>query len=127
MVLFVGDRPSTKNVDPMIPFIGTKSYDRLLDWASRLGLVNFDMINSHDSALLTIISANAHIKIVIALGNVAARRLDRAGIPHLKMPHPSGRNRKLNDKEYVEQMLWETKQRIELLRPSYLQYYQHPM
>jgi hypothetical protein len=127
MILFVGDRPSKKNTHFDVAFKGTKSYKVLLSWGHELGLINFMVTNSHRPELVEMVKVASECKIIIALGNVAAKRLTKAKIPHLKMPHPSGRNRKLNDKEYVEEMLWDTKQRIELLRPVYSQYYQHPM
>ena len=37
---------------------------------------------------------------VIALGNVASNSLKKLNIDHFKMPHPSGLNRQLNDKEF---------------------------
>jgi hypothetical protein len=43
--------------------------------------------------------ANPREKIV-ALGNFVSGVCSRMGIEHFKMPHPSGRNRKLNDPEY---------------------------
>jgi len=32
MIIFVGDKPSAKNLDPEIPFVGTQSYKKLLEW-----------------------------------------------------------------------------------------------
>jgi len=37
--------------------------------------------------------------VYVALGNNASRAL--YGIPHFKLPHPSPKNRKLNDKEFI--------------------------
>lgn len=44
---------------------------------------------------------------VIALGLMASRRLDKNEIEHFKMEHPSGRNRKLNNKIYLDNRLKE--------------------
>jgi|TARA_A100001388_G_C28769974_1_gene503210 hypothetical protein len=44
---------------------------------------------------------------VIALGNVASEALSKIGVEHFKLPHPSGLNRKLNDKKYVNKVLKE--------------------
>ena len=40
---------------------------------------------------------------VIALGKTAAKALSMIGVKFLEMPHPSGRNRLLNDANYVAQ------------------------
>ena len=39
---------------------------------------------------------------IVAVGNAAGNALKRAGIDFLAMPHPSGRNRLLNDPAYVQ-------------------------
>jgi len=50
---------------------------------------------------------------VIALGNVASEALAKINIDHFKLPHPSGLNRKLNDKVYVQKVLSECKEYYE--------------
>ena len=42
---------------------------------------------------------------ILALGNTASDALNRLNIDHFKLPHPSGLNRKLNDKEYLTRIL----------------------
>lgn len=49
---------------------------------------------------------------VIALGNVPSETLTRLGIEHMKMPHPSPRNRLLNDPEYERRMLDECREYV---------------
>ena len=44
---------------------------------------------------------------VIALGNVASDSLKKLDIIHFKMPHPSGLNRQLNDKEFEKKKIKE--------------------
>ena len=39
----------------------------------------------------------------IALGNKASEKL--YDIPHFKLPHPSGRNRKINNRQYIDEQL----------------------
>lgn len=46
---------------------------------------------------------------IIALGEMAAWGLTKVGLEFHKMPHPSGLNHKLNDKEYVAKVLAECK------------------
>ena len=44
---------------------------------------------------------------VIALGNVASNSLKKLNKDHFKMPHPSGLNRQLNDKEFEKKKIKE--------------------
>lgn len=46
---------------------------------------------------------------VVAVGRTASMALNIAGIDHHQIEHPSGLNRKLNDQEYVEQMIEDLK------------------
>ena len=41
----------------------------------------------------------------VALGNVASGALRRLGLDHFKLPHPSGRNRLLNDPSFIREQL----------------------
>jgi uracil-DNA glycosylase len=54
---------------------------------------------------------------IIALGKTAEKALTLLHIPHMAMPHPSGLNRKLNDKTYVEQKI---KELVEYCSPTLL-------
>lgn len=49
---------------------------------------------------------------VVALGNTASNALERLGVPHFRLPHPSPRNRVLNDQLHVEAILAECKKFI---------------
>jgi len=42
---------------------------------------------------------------VVALGLVVSKHLDKLGIQHFRIPHPSPLNRRLNDKAYEAEML----------------------
>ena len=44
---------------------------------------------------------------VIALGNVASDSLKKINVEHFKMPHPSGLNRQLNDKQFEKNKIKE--------------------
>ena len=41
----------------------------------------------------------------VALGNNASERLSDMDIEHFKLPHPSPRNRKLNDQKFIDSEL----------------------
>jgi hypothetical protein len=49
---------------------------------------------------------------VIALGGEASKRLNELGVKHFKLPHPSGLNRKLNDKQEISRLLYRCKKFI---------------
>lgn len=42
---------------------------------------------------------------IIALGKTAQKALDMLGMEHYSMPHPSGLNRQLNDKNFVAEKI----------------------
>lgn len=42
---------------------------------------------------------------VIALGNTASDALKQIGVQHFKLPHPSPRNRRLNDNDFINEKL----------------------
>ncbi len=112
MVVFVGNRPSKLNKDPNVAFVGAKCYKRLLKWIDFLETENHKLINSHNTdCVLAIQYLNIfpHIKFV-ALGKAASVRLTRLDVKHYKLDHPSGLNRKLNDKHYELDMLKKCKE-----------------
>lgn len=115
LVYFVADKPSKDNVSQTVPLVGTQSYKTLLVW---IGEMNIDisrvrMYNQSDapfSNALTRASLNRAIDLrqicMIALGQKAATYLKKAGIEnYLMLPHPSGRNRLLNNRDFVDNML----------------------
>lgn len=113
-ILLVGDKPSSKNLDPKVAFVGTPSYKRINDWVKSMG---FDfkrvvLINRVDPAFHTcVIYATLQGYKIIALGVEAQRALQILGVTKFfTLPHPSGRNRKLNDKAFLSKALADCKQ-----------------
>lgn len=49
---------------------------------------------------------------VVALGTTASNALEMIGVPHFRFPHPSPKNRVLNDSLHVEAILAECKKFI---------------
>lgn len=113
MIIFVGDKPSKKNIDPSTPFVGTQSYKRLLDWIWKMNLDITDVaITNISQAEFSNLGAEVkthwgHIsyEAVVALGQKASNKLKKLGIPHFHLPHPSGLNRLNNDNKYIEKQL----------------------
>jgi uracil-DNA glycosylase len=128
MVIFVGDKPSSKNKNKNIAFVGTKSYKNLLDWIYRMDIDinNVTLCNKHDIKSYGYIpdcyvkTPNIWLDIededrVVALGKNAEKHLLKLGIEeYYLLPHPSPRNRHLNDKKYVDFLLKDCKKWINL-------------
>jgi uracil-DNA glycosylase len=124
MVIFVGDKPSSKNKDPDIAFVGTPSYARLLEWIHKLDLdVNNIMLCNGEQVqrygeFVTIKTKNMEAEFepmfdhFVALGKAAEKVLDDLELPYLSLPHPSPRNRVLNDAEALERILQDVKSRL---------------
>lgn len=110
MILFVGDRPSPKMKPGAKAFEGAACEKRLIEWISCLGVSRYEIVNSHkptveEWAAYTL--AGIYKRPMITLGNEAHKRMKRLGYDSFKLPHPSGRNRQLNDKSYIETKLKE--------------------
>lgn len=117
MIYFIGSNPSGKNYNPKVPFEGTKSYEKLKEWIKFLGVKNYKLLNVSERVTNGVLPkiAEGEIErlneelrgatIIVALGNVASDALFRLERQHFKLPHPSGKNRKLNDKQYVLKVL----------------------
>lgn len=122
MIIFVGDQPSSKNIDARIPFVGTVSYKRLLEWCYKMDIdvtdviiVNRNGIRPYGTSFVEFcgncVSVDyQHEDKVIALGEKAAEALSKVPVSYFTLPHPSGRNRKLNDKRYVNKVLKQCKE-----------------
>lgn len=112
MTLFVGDRPSALNTDPDVAFKGAACEARLLEWIDRLGVHDYKVMNhTHQHFDMTMFMHFCDGGPIIALGNNASKYLKYYN--HFKLPHPSGRNRQINDKAFIEEKLSECKKYIE--------------
>lgn len=106
-VVFVGDSPPLDIIDHEIPFIGTRSFNTLVKWIAEIQPDYYVVYNSDSDEYLNKIHTLYHeagFKIV-ALGGKASNRLSCWDIPHFECDHPSGLNRNLNNKAYVDDML----------------------
>lgn len=128
MVLLVGSNPSIRCPDPSVPFVGTRSGSKLDQWKAELGSYRFIEINAcrlvtednrrPKTSELDLEGLRAAImevrpRAVVALGKTAADALRRLGAGFFEMPHPSGRNRLLNDRSYERMMVRDCKRWLE--------------
>lgn len=113
-VVFVGDEPSATNACTEIAFVGAKCFPKLVEWINIINPNYYICLNSNTSELLNTVELlyNNEFKIV-ALGEKASGRLDKARLSHYRLPHPSGLNRKINDKEYIAEELQKCKKFID--------------
>lgn len=109
-VIFVGMNPSAKQ-----PRKGS-TRNKLAEWAEEMRVDSYDFINVIDQpgevhhSMVDYKSLTFTLKQyrrVIALGNFVSDVLKRSDIEHFKLPHPSPRNRMLNDPEKISQILQE--------------------
>lgn len=114
MVYFVADKPSKENISSNVPLVGTKSYAVLLSWCAKMNLdvsrVRF--YNQCDDPFqgLSGMSLQNAVKLgqikVVALGKSAFNYLLKRDIDDFFMlPHPSPRNRKINDRRKLDEQL----------------------
>lgn len=117
MILFVGDKPSKFNTSPDVAFVGSKCYPRLLSWIDYLleDGTEYMLLNRTDRDFkLWIYLANFTGKPIIALGQAASKAIP---YPHIKLDHPSGLNRKLNNKSYIKAQLDAAKEQLSTISP----------
>jgi uracil-DNA glycosylase len=122
MIVFLGDKPSSKNKNANVPFVGTKSYKTLLSWFYELDvdvnetvLCNVEHLITYSAGFKAIQLPNYFLDlkkdhdVIIALGNEAEKKSKEMGYKYFKLPHPSPKNRKLNDKKSLQNVLLECK------------------
>lgn len=116
-ILFIASNPSRTSPDNSALHPWTRSRKILNSWISHLDiqpvfanvcdyktegnrkLTNEDLYNN--LTRLEVKIADAMPDHIVALGDTASRALKLIGMPHTRIDHPSGLNRKLNDPNHV--------------------------
>lgn len=106
-VVFVGMNPGGKRFGPKL----SQSLARVERWAKRMGLGHFGFVNcGHWPGKMVpdmefLAGALEGADRVVSLGREPDGVLEKLGVPHFPLPHPSGRNRLLNDHHFVTEVL----------------------
>lgn len=105
MILFVGDKPSANMKTDAKPFEGAACEYRFKVWRRYLNVhKQYNIVNRVEKHFsIWVIWSIDDGDPIIALGNAASKAL--GSTPHFKLPHPSGRNRQINDKNFIKSRL----------------------
>jgi len=115
MIVFVGDKPSPRMRPGAKPFEGAACEQRLKEWIDfvkpfflpRPVGKHYEIVNQCDHVWAELYYWHCMGHKLVALGNNASKALK--GIPHFKLPHPSGSNRQINNKKFIKAKLEECK------------------
>lgn len=120
-LIVVGMNPSTLPGGPTGISRKNSTFDRLHRWMDYLCVTNFSFVNcyhySGDTKKLSfdklfLFECLKSYDNILTLGNVPHDILKSFGVSSFKLPHPSPRNRVLNNKEYEQQILEKCKNYI---------------
>jgi uracil-DNA glycosylase len=120
-ILFIGSNPSTRAGTSEAFTEDTVSGRILRTWIEGIsGTILFDnivsLVTENNRPLNSNEMAHASVSLLerikginpdrlVALGKSASGILTKLGLKHLEMPHPSGLNRKLNDRSYCDEKI----------------------
>lgn len=122
-VLFVGSNPSAAAISNEPFDLSTRSGKVLKSWIEKAGITTYAQLNvaqyptenNRPLSKKEIAEAVSQLRKeimpfyeagykIVALGRTAGEAVSKCySFIHIELPHPSGRNRKLNDPQYVEE------------------------
>lgn len=113
-VLVVGLNPSRQHGD-------SSTLKTLYKWLDQLGVKTVSFvnlyedyeINKYNSKINYIKDISGNYDKIISLGKAVSTALSNVDINHFSLPHPSGLNRQLNDKQFVHERLQSCKNYLE--------------
>lgn len=112
----IAQNPKTEH-NLSYPLEGTKSGDTIIKWVTSIAYdCNFLVSNASNTIGKPIVTEDDMSRLreeysfyrpekIITFGRVAERTISELGWEYFKMPHPSGLNRKLNNRHYVDKMI----------------------
>lgn len=118
-VLIVGMNPSSRPTE--LKLRKNSTFDRINRWMDSVGVKHYSFFNTFDDvsdepktskvdwAKFDCIDEGYT---VLALGAFVSTVLNKAGIKHFKLPHPSPRNRLFNDKDFEKEMIKQLKKEL---------------
>lgn len=127
MIIIVGHKPSSLNINKDIAFVGTPSYKTLLNWIADMKLdVNevllcninhfFEYFNGEFGVETPNLTTDIHPEDgdkILVLGREAEKFIKTTPYKYFYLPHPSGRNRVLNNKSEVKKILTKCRKWLE--------------
>ena len=114
-VLVIGMNPSNK---PTLKGKPNATFRKLEGWMDQLGIHHFSFCNTFDEPseakyskvdFQRLCTLTGQYDKIIALGGFVSGSLNKIDVSHFKLPHPSPRNRLLNDKAYEKTILKQCK------------------
>lgn len=115
MLLILGESASKKDPGGVLT-PKSQSGRRLEEWLGVLDPQSDWYVmkyNVSDISKGSLLRWKHNIDAILTLGVRAANHLYRWEIEHIRLPHPSGRNRIINDKEFVKRRLKEVAKQLE--------------
>lgn len=122
-IVFVGSNPSRASIDETAFHKSTRSSEILYQWIRTIEgtkeFLNVSSIKTQNNRPLKLSEIKSSLPElarrlqeiradhIVALGKTATKALTLLGERFFEMPHPSGMNRKLNDKVYMQQKIKE--------------------
>jgi hypothetical protein len=115
-VIVVGINPASGSPDKLC-----QSIKRLSSWADKIGIRYYSFVNcigrpgpysQKDVEYDFLRECVKGYDKVLALGGFPSQALKKLGVDHFTLPHPSGLNRKLNDRDYEKRVLEECSEYI---------------
>ena len=115
-VLVIGMNPSNK---PTLKGKSNATFKKLECWMDHLNIQHFSFCNTFDEPseakfskidFQRLCTLTSQYDKILALGGFVSESLNRIDVKHFRLPHPSPRNRLLNDKLYEKKILKQCKE-----------------